>query len=90
MDGVQLPQGCRATTRNALCATKFPYIPGAYLVDLRRMKGRPVVLRMALLCSESSMMGIQCLYLTEPLIFSMSCQTGTDEKTNKNKNQLCF
>ena len=51
MDGVQLPQGCRATstrlftfftTRSSwysFFTTKFPEAPGARFIDLGRMKG---------------------------------------------------
>ena len=40
MDGVQLPQGYRATTRRQFTFyRKFSKIPGTHLIDLRRMKG---------------------------------------------------
>ena len=40
MDGVKLPQGHRATTRNSLLfTTKFTEIPGTHLKDLGKMKG---------------------------------------------------
>ena len=39
MDGVQLPQGYRATARKSLLfTTYFPEIPGTHLIDLGRMK----------------------------------------------------
>ena len=40
MDGVQLPQGYRATARRQFTlATQLPKIPDTHLFDLGRMKG---------------------------------------------------
>ena len=38
MEGVQLPQGYRATSRRQF-TTKFPEIPGTHFIDLGRTKG---------------------------------------------------
>ena len=63
MDGVQLPQGYRVTASKTLYTTKFPDVPGTHLIKLVRMKDHPVALTMVPLGWESTILGIQRLYI---------------------------